>query len=151
MVEVVGWLLVVGIWTFTGYNYQGLPNIIPIHFNGAGVADGFGGRENIFTLPIVATILFIGLTLLNGFPHMFNYPTEITESNALTQYTKGTRLIRFIKTIIVLVFGFISLQTVQYAKGQTDGLGSWFLPFILALIFLPVLYFLSRFSKSSER
>ena len=64
-------------------NYFELPEIIPTHYNEAGEADSYGDKLNILALPIISTLLFIGLTILNKRPHLFNYPSEITKENAL--------------------------------------------------------------------
>lgn len=147
-VEIIGWLLIFAVWGLTIINYQSLPDIIPTHYNGAGVADGFGDKWMILTLPLVATVLFVGLTILNKFPHIFNYPTEITTDNALRQYTNATRLIRYLKVIIVVIFGLIAFQTIRHANGQTEGLGIWFLPMTMGLIFIPLIYFLIKSTKT---
>jgi len=131
-------------------NYIELPDIIPTHYNGAGEADGFGGKGNILTLPLVATILFIGLTVLNKFPHVFNYPTDITKQNALRQYTNATRLIRYLKLIVVIIFGLIAFKTIQNCSGQAHGLGVWFLPLTLGLIFIPLSYFIVKSFKTKQ-
>jgi uncharacterized membrane protein len=141
-VEIMGWLLICANWALVINTYKSLPNIIPTHYNGAGLADGFGDKSMIFTLPLVATVLFVGLTILNKFPHIFNYPTDITTNNALKQYTNATRLIRYLKVIFVVIFGLISYQTIKHGNGQTEGLGVWFLPLTLGLIFIPTIYFL---------
>ncbi len=131
-------------------NYSGLPGTIPTHYNGAGEADGFGGKSGILILPIIATLLFVALTILNKYPQIFNYPTKITEKNALWQYTNATRMIRYLKFIIVIIFGFIEFQTIRNAKGQTSGLGAWFLPMIWGLIFFPMIFFLAKSFKKAK-
>ena len=148
LLEIVGWLSIIGIWVVTIANYSALPEIIPIHYNAAGEADGFGGKLTILTLPLVATILFVSMSLLNKYPQIFNYPTTITEDNAHSQYTSATRLIRCIKSIIVFIFGLIVVKTIQNANGQADGLGLWFLPFTLALIFIPIIYYIYKSFKA---
>ena len=142
--EIIGWLLIIAVWALTIINYSKLPSVIPIHYNLTGQADGFGGKGTIITLPIIATILFVGMTVLNRFPHIFNYPTTITKDNALRQYTNATRMIRVLKLIIVIIFGLIAYQTIQNATGQANGLGEWFLPLILALIHIPLIYFVVK-------
>lgn len=146
--ELVGWILVCAVWGLTIANFKSLPDIIPTHYNFAGVADGFGEKWIILTLPLVATSLFVALTILNKFPHILNYPTEITEENALTQYTNATRLIRYLKLILVLIFGLISFQTIKHANAQTQVLGAWFLPLIIALIFIPLIWFIIKSLKA---
>ena len=144
--EILGWISVLVIWILVITNYITLPDTIPIHYNSLGVADRFGGKENILTLPIVATILFIGLTMLNQFPHLFNYPTEITDDNALRQYTYATRLLRYLKFIILVIFGAITWQTIS----NVHKIGIWFLPTTVALMLIPLIYFLIK-SLNSKR
>lgn len=148
--EILGWTLILAIWVLTIINYTNLPDTIPIHYTGAGQADGFGGKATILTLPLIATVLFVGLTILNNFPHIFNYPTNITLNNALRQYTNATRLIRYLKLIIVVFFGLIAFKTIQNANGQADGLGIWFLPMTLGLIFIPLIYFVVKSFKATK-
>lgn len=145
--EAVGYLLLLLIWLLTLYHYQSLPDVIPVHFDAFGNADGFGKKITLFSLPIVASVLFTGMTILNKFPHHFNYPLTITEDNALRQYTFATRLIRFLKISILTVFGCILAMTIIQAKWQSAGLGIWFLPLLLVLIFLPLFYYLLKALK----
>jgi len=128
-------------------NFSDLPETIPTHYNGAGEADGFGEKTNIFVLPVIGTILFIGMTILNNYPHIFNYPSTITNENAYNQYSNATRMIRILKLVIVLVFGLILFNTLQNANGNTDGLGNWFLPLTIGLFTIPTLYFLIKSMK----
>jgi uncharacterized membrane protein len=142
ILEIVGWISVVGIWALPLINYFDLPEIIPIHFNGAGKADGFGNKTHIFVLPIISTLLFIGLTILNKRPHIFNYPSQITKENAVHQYTNATRMMRVLKLVIVLLFGLIIFKTIENVNGNADGLGTWFLPFTIGLFISLTIYFL---------
>jgi len=142
--ELLGWGVLLALWVWTGTSYSSLPDTIPTHFNAAGEADGFGIKASIIGLPVIATLLYIGLTLLNSFPHSFNFPTPITQDNAHRQYTNATRMIRYLKLILVVVFAWISYQTIQQANGTGEGLGVWFLPLTLVLIFMPLLYFVIK-------
>ena len=142
ILEIVGWISVVGIWALPLINYFDLPEIIQIHFNGAGKADRFGNKTHIFVLPIISTLLFIGLTTLNKHPHMFNYPSQITKENAVHQYTNATRMMRVLKLVIVLLFGLIIFKTIENVNGNADGLGTWFLPFTIGLFISLTIYFL---------
>ena len=149
--EILGWISIFGIWVLTLANYFELPEIIPIHYNGAGEADGFGNKTNILTIPIIATILFVGMTILNKYPHVFNYPSEITDENVFHQYTNATRMIRYLKLTIVIIFGVIVFRTIQNVNGNADGLGNWFLPLTIAMIFIPILYFLINANKEKKK
>jgi len=147
VLEIIGWISVFGIWALPLINYFDLPEIIPIHFNGAGKADRFGNKTHIFVLPIISTLLFIGLTILNKRPHVFNYPGQITKENAVHQYTYATRMMRVLKLVIVLLFGLIVFKTIQNVNGHADWLGTWFLPFTIGVFIILTLYFLMMSMK----
>lgn len=147
-VEAIGWMIILATWILVLVYYSKLPETIPIHYNGSGVADGFGKKINILTLPIVSTILFVGLTVLNNYPYLYNYTSTISEENAYYQYTNATRLIRYMKLAIAIIFGYLVFMTIQNAKGNADGLGVLFLPFTMGLLFIPIFYFLIKSSKT---
>jgi hypothetical protein len=81
---------------------------------------------------------------LNRFPHLFNYLQPITQENALRQYTIATRMIRVLKLVLAGVFFALLHRTVQTAQGEAQGLGTWFLPLVLALVYLPLGYYLYK-------
>lgn len=148
IIEVISSVLLIAIWILTITNYRNLPETIPIHFDNNGVADGFGNKSMLFHLPIVATVIFIGLTILNKFPHSFNYLQQITIENAFKQYRNATRMMRVMKLIMMSVFGLISYQVIKHAEGEIEGLGIWFLPLVLISIFVPTIYFMIKSSQS---
>ncbi len=119
-IELLAWIAVLGIWFVTLSNYMALPETIPIHYNLNGVVDGFGNKANILLLPIIATLMFIGMTILNKYPHIFSYPVTITEQNAFRKYTNATRLLRIVKLITVIIFGLIVLKIIQDVGGDVS-------------------------------
>jgi uncharacterized membrane protein len=147
LVDLLGWLILLALWGLTISHFSTLPDTIPTHFNASGEADGFGSKASIIGLPVIATLLFVGLTVLNRYPHIFNYPTAITEDNALRLYTLAMRMLRYLKLVLVLVFGGIEFMTIQHATRKAAGLGAWFLPLTLVLIFIPLIYFVIKSIK----
>lgn len=144
ILEAAGWAVLMVIWATTAIYYSKLPNIIPIHFDSMGTADGFGNKAHILSLPVTASVLFIAMTILNRFPHLLNYPVKITEENAERQYKNMSLIIRFTQLALVIVFGIIEFQTIRY----TDGLGVWLLPLICIIIFIPTVYFIVKPSNN---
>jgi len=144
IIEIAGLVAVLATWILLIAVYTRLPDVIPVHYNGLGQADAFGKKSEIFTLPVIATIVFAGMTVLSRFPHVFNYPVIITENNVSFQYGNMARMLRCLKLSLVLVFGSLVLQTVRNAEGNAEGLGVWFLPFVLAILIIPVLFFMIK-------
>jgi uncharacterized membrane protein len=148
LIEVLSFMALGIMWIMMIRYYALLPDVIPVHFDAAGEADRMGSKASIWGLSIVATILFVGLTVLNRYPHHFNYLSKITEENALDQYTKATRMIRNLKLSLILIFGYLQWSSIQVALGEKDGLGMWFLPITMFLLFAPLLaYLVGSFSK----
>jgi hypothetical protein len=89
------------------------------------------------------------MTILNRFPHVFNYPKKITNQNAERQYTIATRLIRYLKFIVVLGFSIIALITSQAASDKITGLVIWFLLISTGLIYIPLFYAMVKLFKTT--
>ena len=104
------------LWFITIWNYSSLPETIPTHFDFKGDADHCGGKGTIFGIPIITTILYILLTILNKYPHLHNYATKVTLENAEKNYTRSTRLLRIIKLTIILVFLLVVIVTLHSVK-----------------------------------
>jgi len=144
LLEIAGWLALAFIWVITLFHYRNLPEIIPSHFNAAGQADGFGPKASIFILPVLGTILFIGLTILNQFPQVFNYPVKITPENAAKQYAMAARMLRFLKLSILVIFSIVVWLSSYAAIHQTNSIGIWLLPAMMIIIFVPLGYYIFK-------
>lgn len=150
ILESTGKLLIIIIWGLTLFIFFQLPTIIPTHFNASGKPDGFGNKLTILILPIIATLVYFGLTKLNQHPHTFNYTNSITEDNAEKQYTIATRMLRILKTAILIIFSHIILFTYFTTKGITNGLGIWFLPLTLSIVLIPIIFYIFKLYKTKN-
>jgi uncharacterized membrane protein len=146
--EISGYLAMTGFWILFLYFYKKLPDIIAIHFGISGQADRYGSKVSIISLPIISTILFIGLTILNRYPHQFNYLNVITTENAKKHYEMATGLIRYLRLVIVLIFSCIFWASAQTAQGIKNGLAIWILPLSIITILIPTFLFLIKANKS---
>ena len=146
IIEIAGLVALLTLWIVLMVNYSGLPDAIPLHFNGAGQVDHFGGKNSIFILPVIATVLFAGMTILSRFPHVINYPVRITEKNAFLQYRNMARMVRCLTLTIILFFGSLVFHLILYSgeNAEGQGLGIWFIPVSLAIIIIPVIYFMVK-------
>lgn len=121
---------------FVALSWPDMPPTIPTHFGASGRADAWGGRETLFILPAIAmALVYIPMTILSRFPHLFNYPWSITEANAARQYHLARVLLAFMKAETVWLFAYIEWQTIQVALGKAEGLGAAFLPVFMGVVF----------------
>lgn len=148
--EIISWLMLIGIWLFTLSNYSVLPEKIPTHYNFLGEADTFGNKKTIFFLPILCSVLFIVLTFLRKHPHTYNnYPIEITNKNAEYHYKNAIRMMLYLKITIAIIFGIIIYKTIK--PQSINNLGIWFLPFSISIVFIPIIYFYINANKDTNR
>lgn len=122
---------------------------IPIHFDIRGTADGWGGRSYLLILPIVAAVLFTGLSISEKYYKKFNYPVKVSDHNRNTLYRLGVRMMRHIKLEITVMFACInnlSLFTVFHGHSVT-GVGLVF-QVLIVLLFVTPLYFILRMAGS---
>ncbi|MGH7453559.1 MAG: DUF1648 domain-containing protein, partial [bacterium] len=95
-----------------------LPQVIPTHFGISGEPDGWGGKSTLWVLPMLSLVIYIGLTILSRYPHVYNYLWLITPQNAKVQYQNSRQMIILLKTEIVWLFVYIVWQTIQTALGK---------------------------------
>ncbi len=139
---------VTGLVLYPAMSYNELPAQVPVHFNASGTVDNFGNKGNIWILPILGLVTVIGLSVLNRFPHIFNYPVPVTEENAEELYQNATRMIRALTFTIAAGFFYIEYRSVNSALGNTSGLGSWFLPIFILGTGAPIVFFLVKSLRS---
>lgn len=105
------------------YYYPLMPDTIPTHFDFSGKVDDYGCKNTVFAILTLLLILYSGLSALNRAPWVFNYSVEITEENAEAQYREGTRLLRVVKVMVVLIFLVVEYESTQAAIQGTMKLG----------------------------
>lgn len=112
------WTMLLGLWFMTAFNYNSLPETIPIHFNFSGEADGYAGKLAYWMFPFITTGLFLLLTLISRYPHALNYPVKITEENAYQQYSMAKRFIGIMRLVIVGIFTYAVTSVASIAGGK---------------------------------
>jgi len=136
------WLL-----TFYAIVIASLPDTIPIHFNLKGTPDGYGKKLNLLITPLVSTVIYIGMTIINRYPHLFNYPVIINEKNAVEQYLLATRIIRLIKLVIMLLFFIIEFFIIKSVLYNRPFVAFWFVLIIPAFFYVLFIFYILRSIK----
>jgi uncharacterized membrane protein len=149
--EWAGYLLLLMSWIFATWVYAESPKQIATHFNAKGQPDDFGNKITVLLLPLFSTFTFVGMTLINQYPHTFNYPAKITAENMEQHYRAAMRLIRWLKISIVLVFLLIAYAMyLSSRQNEASGIVEWILPIILLITFLPLIFYFLNLPKKSK-
>ena len=127
------------------------PEVVPTHYNIHGEVDGYGSKATLLILPIITVVTYIGLTILNKYPHIFNFPATVTEQNALSLYKIATRFVRVLKLLLCLLFTYIIWHEVRVIiTHQESQLGLIFGLLIMIITFYPIFPIVKMIKKSKE-
>lgn len=141
---IIGLAVVIG---SVSLSWSYLPARVPTHFGLSGPPDGFGPKSYLWVLPVVATVLYIGLTLVNRFSRAFNYPVKLTEENQARLEPLGIALVGWLKAEVLWVFAWLTLTSVKIALGRNSGLSAVFLPVSLGVVAITMGLFWRRMLK----
>ena len=72
----------------------------------------------LLIVPAISFAIYAGMTILNRFPHIFNYPFALTEENVERQYRCARLLMSVVKAEVVLLFCYIEWQMMESALGN---------------------------------
>lgn len=140
---------VLGILSFSSvilyiiYTWNTIPNLIPGHYNASGEVTRWGGREELFILLAVGVLLWIGMTILERFPHVYNYK-NLTEANVEGQYINSRIMMNFLKNEIAILFPFIIWNDIRVARGFPSLMNTWTLVIIVIILTGTIAFFLVR-------
>jgi len=150
VVEAIGIISLTLLFLIPSYYYSQLPETIPIHFNLKGEADGFGSKDIIWLLSFIGLGTYLLINYLNKRPHLYNIPIKITKENASKQYQLISKMMRFFIAITMQFLAYISYTTIQYALGNSKGLGGVsVVAYMLSILFVIAYYFYLAFKKSN--
>ena len=121
--------------------WSNLPTTIPIHFDAAGNADGFGPKGMIWLLPAIGVVMVPAMLFLRRFPWLSNVRFEITEENAAYQYGLIVRLLSLLACFVSLLFLLLVYDTLTIAFGGSSLLGWLFMPIFLTGIMGPIIWY----------
>jgi uncharacterized membrane protein len=140
LLELAGIALSIAIILLPMVYYAGLPDEIPTHFNFKGLPDAWSHKSAFWSLPVIAVVLYLGLSLLNYFMVM-KQNVKISGNNDHKMLQQVLRLMQVLKLSLNIGFLYIIFGTIRVAQGDAQGLGIWFLPvFIIVMTFVPLIF-----------
>jgi uncharacterized membrane protein len=118
-------VLILG-WWIALVVYPRLPEQVPVHFGITGEADRWGGRWMIFLMPLISTAIFT----LDYW--LFEYASP---GSGKPIPPEMKTLLHLLLLELSVMFTYITWRMSEVAFGRARGLGGWFLPVTLLVIF----------------
>ncbi|WP_245741861.1 DUF1648 domain-containing protein [Anaerobacillus arseniciselenatis] len=147
LLSIVSILLFIGSVVFLVVMWSELPVQVPGHFGITGEVTRYGSRWELVVLLIVGAGLYLLMHVLEKYPHLHNYPIEITESNAEEAYRISRSLIVYIKNIILILFALMMINSMIIALGWGEVIGFVLLPLVFLGTGLPIIRAIVKLMK----
>lgn len=136
-------VLLLGILVFLALRWRDIPDRIPGHYNAAGVVDRWGKKGELLVVPIISWIMYIGMTLVECFPHIWNTGARVTKQNEARVYRIIKNLIGTMKLLFVLNFTSLTMNS-----SFSRALPQWHLPVLLMLVFGSLIFFIIKLVRA---
>lgn len=93
--------------------------------------------------------MYIGLTVLERYTQLYNFPVQITKDNIKIQYRLARTLITTQKLATTIIFMLIIASAI---RDQTENaiilMGNYFIFFVLGITFIPIIgYFVLSYKN----
>lgn len=140
-------IVFIGMVVFWLFNLSSLPSEVPMHYNAKGEIDRYGSKWETIILPFISVFLWVMCYFIEKHPSLMNIPKKLTKENEKEIFTISTHLLSVIKNFSLLIFSFLIFEICWTAKGNEQLLSSWFLPVILLVTFVPIIYYSIKLVK----
>ncbi|MCD6020101.1 MAG: hypothetical protein K0S53_3222 [Bacteroidetes bacterium] len=127
------------------FTLPSLPDTVPIHFNFAGKADGWGNKHMLWLVFVVMLPIYAIFTYLSFNPGF--YRSRMTEKNLEEQYRITSKMARTVKAFILLAFVFLTLFVLKSAQGLWQEQIPFLFLIFFGLIIPPCLYYAVKISR----
>ena len=130
ILDLIGWIMLIGTLAYLILGWSSFPDQIPMHYNGAGEIDRWGGKGEIIVIEVVMWILYLGIGLVEKYPQIWNTGVEVTTQNKEKVYRILKYMLKTLKTLTALIFAYLIVNSLQGTP-----LPGWFTPATLILVF----------------
>ena len=130
ILDLIGWIMLIGTLAYLILGWSSFPDQIPMHYNGAGEIDRWGGKGEIIFLEVMMWILYLGIGLVEKYPQIWNTGVEVTPQNKERVYRILKYMLKTLKTLTALIFAYLIVNSLQGTP-----LPGGFTPATLILVF----------------
>ena len=130
ILDLLGWILLIGTLAYLILGWFSFPDQIPMHYNGAGEIDRWGGKGEIIFIEVMMWIFYLGIGVVEKYPQIWNTGVEVTVKNKEKVYRTLKYMLKTLKFLTALIFAYLIVNSLQSAP-----LPGWFTPAVMILIF----------------
>lgn len=111
--ETISVLFLLASFGYIFLKWSGIPETVPMHWGVNGVADSFGSKTGLLFVPVIAGILFAGISALQRHPSIWNFPVKLTDENRDRVYSISLTMLLSVKAVCSASFFEITHSMVN--------------------------------------
>ena len=127
-----------------------LPGRIPTHFDMAGNPNGWGPPHTLLLLPIVATGVYLLITVLAGIATSFNYPVRMTAENLPFIQEQTRNMVSWIKLEMICLFAYVQMAIIEAARSREFHLSGLMIPLFMLVVFGTVGWYIAVIVRGAK-
>ncbi|HJD45883.1 MAG TPA: DUF1648 domain-containing protein [Candidatus Mediterraneibacter norfolkensis] len=139
ILDLLGWILLIGTLAYLILGWPSFPDQIPMHYNGAGEIDRWGGKGESIFIEVMMWILYLGIGVVEKYPQIWNTGVEVTAKNKEKVYRTLKYMLKTLKFLTALIFAYLIVNSLQSAP-----LPECFTPAVMILVFGDMAFWLIR-------
>ena len=147
VVELLALAAVLFLWAETYYFQHLGAEIVPNDYSFLESPNEFWASQMTYSIPFVATMIYVGLTIFNEKRKHNEYEYEFNPEKSAAVLRINRRLWRWLKLNLILVLLIIEYFSFHTGSSLGDGISVWFILVFPVLVFGPVIYFFFAYSK----
>jgi uncharacterized membrane protein len=144
-VDIICLILLIGVMIYLLLTWRSIPDRIPGHYNAAGEINRMGGKGELFATPIIGLLMYIGMTVIERFPQVWNTGVTVTKDNKERVYQVIRNMMSTLKLIVVVIFTYLPINS-----SHATPLPVWFTPAYVILLFGTLIFFIIKLVKVSK-
>jgi len=122
-----------------------LPERVAVHFDFSGRADGWGNKNTLWYMFLIAVLFYGLMTYISFRPDL--YHSRMTKNNLNEQFRLTSKMVRTVKAFILLAFICLTIFMFKTAQGKwTEAIPLLVLIF-LVIIIIPCIYYAVKISR----
>ncbi len=115
-----------------------LPERIPVHFDAAGVANGWGPPSTLIFLPVIAVVIYLVVTVVSLLPTGIKSSTPLTPESREQIQALTRRMLAWLKLELVGLFLCIQWFILSGIREGSNNIPPLAVPAFLVAIFVNV-------------
>jgi hypothetical protein len=148
IIEIMGFAALVLLWIMT-YHFQHIgADLMPEDYDFFQNPSEFWASKMTYSIPVIATIFYLGITLYNTKTRYTDYPIIEDPEKAEKLSQINQKLWRWLKFMLILMFLLIEYFSFQSGSGFGTGVPKWYMVAFPLMLFGPVIYFFIEFSQN---